>query len=998
MQNFISDRKFFAFNFFCLFLVILFNPSFSFSEDVFLSGENTTPLIFIENCSQSVNPHVTTDVIYLDQAVYVDGAIDITLNENANLKVIDENSIYVQGSDLSITLRENSLISAVGSEMVITSIALSPCQFGEINIQTENGAVINAELVISSSGSASDQLLYGSATTGILVNEYAQPFALDAFFEGTEIISTITSADFSSRSTGFDLGLAYLIPINYSLDSAGSVYRIGLKDSIFSTTSLVRNSWSSGSIGISIGSFGPAFNGIKSVDLDNSSIITKSNLFAAEGYSSAIGYIDRTISQYGGTASLSVHNGSVISSTAFAEGYNAVAVSTGLGFEKVLAEYQGEITGTPQVPMLDIAITDSEVSATTTVKKTGEDPYIPNPYDTSDIVGGVGRDAYSYGISLSDSYVRVPVSGNMIFEQPDPLSAEVSIALSGAKVLACATSEGEGFSSESHGISLTWSSPDIIDNISIILSNSQIVAEATTTDPNSLSISYGIYALGINKVVGVSVDQTSSITGQWSIWGDSSTFAVNNYGLLDGRLKVTNLTNGSSGRLGATLSGTSSSRIFDNNALDAEPYFAATTATLNNGSTFLLKSSDLFGLTSVNDTISYRLFYADLGEWSQNINDLQLVTDSVSPMVSVNWSDLSDSQNLIVTTQLLSPAEAGLSMNAQAAALAALADGIFEFDSSPEDWTPGVSGALTLGTTAGLRHFSGSIRTRINGMRGINSGDETNYSKGLWLESGYSDADQNNRNSIRGFNAQSTHYSIGYDLEGNNALFGIAYTHSESDINGNSGSLNIDSNNHLFSLYGHYDFDNVFIQAFATFGRGNMDSFRIAGAQLLETDIDSQMYAISSQIGFETVVNNWQITPVLSFEYDKQHFDDYQETGGSLALDVDSQNYEIFNIGGGATLKRSWTKGWGNITPELTAMLYYDVIGDRVQSVSRFVGGQTSFVTNGSDPAQTSWEISPSVTIGTTGDYPMKVKLSYTYSGKEDFQASSISGELRFVF
>jgi len=428
---------------------------------------------------------------------------------------------------------------------------------------------------------------------------------------------------------------------------------------------------------------------------------------------------------------------------------------------------------------------------------------------------------------------------------------------------------------------------------------------------------------------------------------------------------------------------------------DVSSYFYLKNATLENGSVFILQPHGTFGLQP-GQSNAIRLLYAENGQW--DINHLVLLLEAESPLLEVSWSELSDQNNLIVKTYFLTPQQVGLSGNASRAVYAALDAEVFTFDSSPEEWVPDVSGAMCMGATAGLGHSFGTMQHRIGGMQGKNSGDDTVMSQGLWYEAGYSDADQKRRSGINGFNAQTTHFSLGYDVGNDSALLGIAYTHSGTDIHGDNTGTKVDSTDHLFSLYSRYDINNFFLQGFATHGNGSIDSYRTVGSQLLEADVDSRLYAISAQVGVETVVSNWQVAPMLSGEYDKQHVGGYQESGGTLALDVNSQDYEIFNIGGGASFKRNWVMEWGNVTPGLTTMLYYDVIGDRMQSVARFVGGQTSFVSNGSDPAQTSWEVSPSVTVGTAGEYPMNFKLSYTYSGKEDFEVSSISGELRFEF
>lgn len=623
-----------------------------------------------------------------------------------------------------------------------------------------------------------------------------------------------------------------------------------------------------------------------------------------------------------------------------------------------------------------------------------------------------------------------------------PPSLMHSIVLENTSVFVSASAHTGAGWAEARGVDIDL--PETSNSIvELTLNNSHISAEATSTGGDgyldneyvyggdgyisSWSNATGVYS---SSDIIIDIDNTSSITGDWAVWGnpgscvgwylgcvdtvDSSQFAtacinesdvaINNHGTLNGRILAKDLHNYAGGTLIADfnvqtetiLNESTSLYYIGENAIGAvTPYFYIQNTILEDGSIFVLKPSGSFGL-ELGESNAVKLLYSDNGQW--DIESLILRLEAESPLLEASWSELSDQNTLIVTTSFITPQQAGLSHSATHATSAALADGRFTFDSNPESWIPDISGAMTMGASISLRHSLGNLQNRISGMRGVNSGDKIALSQGLWYESGYSDADQEYRGNVNGFKAQTTHFSLGYDVEGDRALLGIAYTRSGTNLNGSNSGQKLDSTDHLFSLYGRYDFDSFFIQGFATFGRGNIDSYRAVGLQLFEAEVNSHLYAISSQAGIEIAVGDWIIEPMLSLEYDKQHFDKYQETGGLLALDVDSQDYEIFNIGGGATLKRNWTMKWGNVTPELTAMLYYDVIGDRMQAVSRFVGGQTSFISNGSDPAQTSWDVSPSITIETTGTSRMNFKLSYTYSGKEDFEASSISGKLRFVF
>ncbi len=58
----------------------------------------------------------------------------------------------------------------------------------------------------------------------------------------------------------------------------------------------------------------------------------------------------------------------------------------------------------------------------------------------------------------------------------------------------------------------------------------------------------------------------------------------------------------------------------------------------------------------------------------------------------------------------------------------------------------------------------------------MNSGDEIVANNGLWFSIQHTEADQNQRSGISGFDAGSTALSLGYDREINALIVGVAYT------------------------------------------------------------------------------------------------------------------------------------------------------------------------------------------------------------------------------
>ena len=495
--------------------------------------------------------------------------------------------------------------------------------------------------------------------------------------------------------------------------------------------------------------------------------------------------------------------------------------------------------------------------------------------------------------------------------------------------------------------------------------------------------------------VDLDVDASSAIIAEWAAYSDLGTFNVNNSGLLAGRLQVTALNNNQSGVLAATLA---ENDTFVYSVSEANNfYFRAESATLAAGSTFRINNSDNLGLNEIGDSANYALLQATTGNWSQE--QLNLVSgSSPSPLMQLSWNENSDAQHLILTATYLSPQQAGLSTNATGAYSAAVADGRETFASTPEQWIPNVSGAAFAGTAQTVNTSQLNIGKRLGSLQGMNSGDEIVANNGLWFSIQHTEADQNQRSGISGFDAGSTALSLGYDREINALIVGVAYTKGSSDAKSDDNNSDFDMADHLFSLYASYDAGKWYGEAIVSTGFGDIDSVRTIGGQTYEADYDSNSLNGKLEAGLKLAVKGWQLNPILALEYSRQEYDSYNETGDALALHVKSQDYDRFTVGAGARIEKELQRSWGSITPELKAMVYYDLDNDRIVSTANFIGGSSAFVSYGVEPAETSWQLGTALTIASLGEQNVNLRLGYDYCGREDFDAHSFSGKVQFSF
>lgn len=538
----------------------------------------------------------------------------------------------------------------------------------------------------------------------------------------------------------------------------------------------------------------------------------------------------------------------------------------------------------------------------------------------------------------------------------------------------------------------------VAENISLVGSHLMSSAHAQTGE----AVSYGVFVedyYGGTPEVTLNLDAHSGILADWAVYTADGVVHLNNSGTLAGRLLVSDLTNNVGGRFMLLLD--SDDLLIGEDGVgyfeDEDFYFSvADRAELADGTTFLVYPSDNLGIVSEGDSTSIALLSAGEGDWT--LENLSLETPFDTPMIGLELTENAAGNQLIATATFLTPEQAGLSANATAAYEAAVDGGLFTPTSSPEEWSPNVSGAFVAGMAHTLRVSNMNIGNRLGMLSGMNSGDEIAASNGMWFSARFTDAEQDRRDGIEGFDADTDALSFGFDREFDNVILGFAYTRGNTDAKANDDSADFEMSDNLFSLYGHYDGGTWYSEAVISVGFGSVDSLRSVGSDDYAGDYDSTSYSALVESGCKISAAGWEIYPYLTLEYSSKDYDSYTETGGSLALHVRSKDYEVFTAGVGARLQKDFQRSWGIVTPEVSGQLAYDVENDRIVSTANFVGGTTSFVAKGIEPSETSWDLGAALTVASLGEQNVSLRLGYDYAGRQDFAAHSFTGKVRFEF
>ncbi len=312
-----------------------------------------------------------------------------------------------------------------------------------------------------------------------------------------------------------------------------------------------------------------------------------------------------------------------------------------------------------------------------------------------------------------------------------------------------------------------------------------------------------------------------------------------------------------------------------------------------------------------------------------------------------------------------------------------------------EQLTPEVNGATTQAATTSQNLVSNVTGSRTSSLRGASSG-EAFKDTGVWVQTLYSDASQDLRDGVAGYNAYSRGIAVGADGKLNdNLTLGLAYSFINTDVNGKSGNqTKVDS--HAFTLYGGFEQGNYFVDASLSYGLNDNDSKRKIAGTSAKADYDSDLLGLNVVGGYTYHINpQMLVEPRIAARYSLVNIDGYREKGSSAALKVEDQRYEAIELGAGLRVAGEYPLGAGTLQPQARLMAYHDFAADEAKSTSTFLLGSTPFVTSGAKAVRNSYE------AGVGADYKLgavTLGVNYDYIGKSGFDADVFSAKVRYDF
>jgi uncharacterized protein with beta-barrel porin domain len=317
--------------------------------------------------------------------------------------------------------------------------------------------------------------------------------------------------------------------------------------------------------------------------------------------------------------------------------------------------------------------------------------------------------------------------------------------------------------------------------------------------------------------------------------------------------------------------------------------------------------------------------------------------------------------------------------------------------------TPILNGGGALATLTTTQEAAQVTQARLKAKRGLSSGDPLLTERNLWIKPFGSMAEQDERDGVSGYDADSYGLILGADAEiAPDFRMGMALAYAQTDMESDSASVDqtLDIDTYQVILYGSTGINTSMGLDFkAYFASNNGDGQRdIAFGGLTSTarsDIDSFAYHLDVGLNHMLELSEKaNLLPSVNVAYTSIETDGYTEKGaGSLNLDVsdDTTDEFVLTVAGDYSNALSET-----MTLIANIGVGYDFMAEESSINSSLAGGGGVFTTDGIDPSP--WIFTGGLGLEMfTGD-SIEVVARYDFEGREDYVNHAVSVKFQMPF
>ncbi len=306
----------------------------------------------------------------------------------------------------------------------------------------------------------------------------------------------------------------------------------------------------------------------------------------------------------------------------------------------------------------------------------------------------------------------------------------------------------------------------------------------------------------------------------------------------------------------------------------------------------------------------------------------------------------------------------------------------------------------------GSQSASGSLafNAQSPNATGYNSGSASQLveARGWWTQGFGSFNKIDDTNNARGADYQTTGLAMGFDVDWNELVIGVAGSYARTDVDPYSGNSTIDS--YQAATYGSWQQDNRYVNASVGLGLHQVDASRtvIMGSSISTAKADYDSFDINSTIetgkdfslGADTT-----LTPFAGVSYLYNTRESFTEKGaGSANLKVDKENDESLLTSIGLRVSHNIQMKNSRVLTPVASIAYLHEHMDSVTEVdARFNGvPSSSFVVEGPDLDRDRLQLS----LGISGELTTSTRLVLGYYGEfaDSHQNNALSATLDIAF
>ncbi|AMW35938.1 hypothetical protein AY555_11305 (plasmid) [Haematospirillum jordaniae] len=315
---------------------------------------------------------------------------------------------------------------------------------------------------------------------------------------------------------------------------------------------------------------------------------------------------------------------------------------------------------------------------------------------------------------------------------------------------------------------------------------------------------------------------------------------------------------------------------------------------------------------------------------------------------------------------------------------------------------PLLTGGSIMATQSSLSGINKIIQARIDGNRGLSSGDGFFEDRYVWMKPFGSWARQNDHKGVAGYRMDARGLVVGIDTAISPALrLGLAFAYANVRIKNNRilAPQKLDIATHQLVAYGSYNLDHrteLNVQADIGLNRNKGNRAIEFTASQASSSYQSQVAHAGAGIGRSYPVGvGWSLSPSVRADYTWIRDSSYLETGaGALNLDVKSRSAK-------SLLMSTDSKISYHVSDTVTLTghlgLGYDAFNERSSITATFAGEPgSSFITYGA-PA-VPWVTTAGLGMRYRTNEGMEITGRYDSEYRGGFSSQSASIKVRWSF